>query len=141
MCKISDLRVLVVDSDAIELQKTCCSLTNIGINSVFCVDKSKDALEIIRQEKDVHIVIAELRLDNFENTGIMLCRLAKETRPDIIFLVKTKFTGVSFVCQSILAGADATLDTSNNNEIEHSLPMWLDLVIKRINFRELIRKR
>lgn len=139
MCKPSDLKVLVVESDDNELEKTCASLVKLGVEMVVCVHSYKDAMTIIESDKEVDLVIADLRLENFKPAGVFLCEMAKKTRPDLLFIISSRSSGVAFLGESMYAGADATVDTSNPEEVDITMKRWLSLAQKRREVEAIIK--
>jgi len=139
MCKIAELKVLVVESDDNELEKTCASLVKLGVEMVVCVHSYKDAMTIIESDKDVDLVIADLRLENFKPAGVFLCEMAKKTRPDLLFIISSRCSGVAFLGESMYAGADATIDTSNPEEVDITMKRWLSLAQKRREVEAIIK--
>jgi CheY-like chemotaxis protein len=138
MCKISELKVLVVESDKGELDKTCSSLTDLGVETIFCVFSFEDAMVMIEKDKTIDLVIADLRLENFKPTGVFLCEMAKKTRPDLLFLISSRISGVSFIGQSLSAGADATMDMTDSLDTNTVLLRWLGLAQKRREVEAII---
>jgi len=140
MCAIKHLIIMVVEQDDDELDKTCMSLRSLGVETIICVHDYREALTIIEKDPNIDLVIADLTDEDLRPTGIFLCGIAKKVRPDILFLISSKKSGVTFVGQSLSAGADGTLSKNHLNEIEGKLPVWLELLVKRKNFNELLEK-
>jgi len=140
MCTVKNLIIMVVEQNDNELEKTCTSLRSLGVETIICVHDYKEAMVIIEQDPNIDLVIADLTDEDLRPTGVFLCGVAKRVRPEILFLISSKKSGVTFVGQSLSAGADGTLSKNHLNEIEGKLPIWLDLLIKRKNFNELLEK-
>lgn len=140
MCKISELKVLVVESNKADLDKTCQSLINLGVEMVLCVYTYQDAMTIIESDKTIDLVIADLRLENFKPAGVFLCEMAKKTRPELLFIISSKASGVAFLGESLYAGADATVDTTDQEEVDTTMTRWLKLAQKRREVEAILNK-
>jgi len=138
MCEIADIKVLVVEFNPDELEKTCGALVKLGVQTIFCVSEYEDAMALIDGDKTIDLVIADLRLENFEPAGVFLCKMAKKARPDLLFLISSKISGVSFIGQSLSAGADATLDTNDMSDVNTVLLRWIGLAQKRREVERII---
>lgn len=142
MCKISDLTVLVVESDELLLAETCDALQNLGITTVICVHKFSEALTTIEHDETINLVIANVELQDLRSTGVFLCSLAKKTRPELLFLLSSKQSGSVFLLKSMaISGADGVIHMDTIGEIEKVLPKWLHLAMQSRDVDEMLSNK
>ena len=141
MCKICDLKVMVVEPNREELDRICNALQSRVVTSIICVTKCKDAITILENEKDVDIIVSDLDLEDMKPSGLYLCKLAKSQSPGTLFLISSRNSGIYFLGQSWSAGADATLNCEHPSEVDVILERWLNLAVKRRDVDETINSK
>lgn len=137
MCQTSDLLVMVVEPDEVELKITCDSLNRIGITKIICVTTYVDAITALRDSGDVDIVIADFAIDAQKPLGMLLCGAVKKEHPGILFILVSKEYSCSVVLES-LPLADDILDKNRENEIEELMGKWINLAKLKNTTREIL---
>lgn len=140
MWEVKDLVALVVEENDDELQKTCKELSDLGLKTIICVHEYSEAIAIINNDMSVDIVIADINLDRIQSAGAFLCKAAKRERPGLLFLVSSRTSGVSFMCESFSAGADGIINKEYEDDIAGVVPKWLSLAAKRRNVEDILKK-
>jgi CheY-like chemotaxis protein len=82
------LRVLAVDDDALVLMNTVAMLEDLG-HSVYEAYSGREALEILRREDSVDLVITDQAMPQM--TGTQLAKAIKHEWPDIPVLLATGY--------------------------------------------------
>lgn len=137
MCQTSDLQVMVVDPNPIDLQSSCDALNRLGITKIICVETYKDAVEALKQNSDVDIVMADFAMEADKALGLLLCGFAKKNNPGILFILVSKDYSCSVVLES-LPFADDILDKNRDNEIEELMGKWLSLAKLKNTTKEIL---
>lgn len=138
MCKISDLIVLVIEPTDEYLDETCKKLKDLGLTQILCAKTYIDAKEILESSQKIDVVFADFKIDNLYPTGLFLCQTTKFYRPDLVFVLSSRESDVSFMCQSLYAKADDFVFKSDEDELKNKLPYWINVAIARNNFKELL---
>jgi hypothetical protein len=138
MCETSDLVVMVVEPDILELQKTCDSLNKIGITKIVCVDTYTKAIIALNENKDIDIVVADFQIEPNKALGLLLCTASKKKYPGLFFVLLSKQYCYSIVLESIGIGAEDILDKNREGEIEQLMLKWINLAKHKNITREIL---
>jgi CheY-like chemotaxis protein len=82
------LTILAVDDDALVLMNTVAMLEDLG-HSVFEAYSGKEALEILRQQDSIDLVITDQAMPQM--SGTQLAKIIKQERPNIAVLLATGY--------------------------------------------------
>ncbi len=85
-----DFTILLVDDDTDLLDSNSSELKNIGFN-VICADNGKAAVEILKKNNEVHIMIIDFFMPGF--TGEDTVKEIREFNPRLIILLQTGYAG------------------------------------------------
>jgi two-component system, NtrC family, response regulator AtoC len=94
-------RVLIVDDDPSTCQLLEESLGRRGFEVASCLE-AESALDVLALD-DFHVVVTDVHMHNM--SGIELCRLLKENRPDLPVLIMTGFGSQDVAVEALRAGA------------------------------------
>jgi len=138
MCKVSDLLVMVVDSDQKGLENTCASLKRLGINKIICIDSYSEAVNILRSEESIDIVIADFAIETGKALGQLLCSTFKKQLPGVVFVLVSKEYSCSVALSNLHSGnVDDMLDKNESEEMEDLMKKWVSLAQQRNTTREI----
>jgi PAS domain S-box-containing protein len=84
----SNVTILVVDDDALIAMSTVEMLEDLG-HAVIEANSGKHALEILREEQTVDLLITDYSMPNM--TGAQLAKAARELRPELPILLATGY--------------------------------------------------
>ena len=138
MCKPSDLLVMVVEPDPVELKNTCEALGRLGITRLLCVETFVEAILSIKENSDIDIIIADFAIEAGKTLGLLLCDALKKRDPAILFILISKDYSYSIVLDSIKIGAEELLDRNREGEIETLMQKWIDLAMQKNITREIL---
>ena len=143
MCEISDLVVMVVESDEKTLESSCNSLEKLGIarDKILCVHTYESAVEALTANSDIDIVLSDFNIENEQDLGLLLCTTLKRRYPKIFFILTSKEYSCSIVLESIKNGVDDILDLNRENEIEKLMKKWVLLAQYRNIAKEILYGR
>ena len=138
MCKVSDLLVMAVDSDQKGLEVTCASLNRLGINKIICVESYSEAVNILKDNSDVDIVIADFAIEAGKALGLLLCSTFKKKLPGVVFVLVSKEYSCSVAVHNLHSGnVDDMLDKNESEEMEDLMKKWVFLAQQRNTTREI----
>jgi len=140
MCDTKHLVVMVVDPDPDDLQKSCNSLNRVGVTSIVCVDSYQNAIEALRYNPDVDIVIADYSMEPGKALGLLLCTAAKKAYPGLLFVLVSKEYSCSVVLDSFKTGAEDILDKGRDSDIENLMGKWITLAKQKNELRKLLNE-
>jgi len=86
------LTVLAVDDDALVLMNTAAMLEELG-HTVFEAFSGKEALEILRREQDIDLVITDQAMPRM--TGTQLARTIQQEWPDMAIMLATGYAEIA----------------------------------------------
>ena len=140
MCKVSDLIIMVVDSNEASLEQSCCSLESLGIvkDKIICVRAFDTALSTLQENSDIDIVIADFDIEEGKNLGPLLCASIKKRIPSTLVILTSKDYSCSVVFDSFKNGAEDILDLKREGEIEELMKKWINLAKQRVITREIV---
>jgi CheY-like chemotaxis protein len=131
---------MVVDPNPEELLASCKSLNKLGITNIVCVDSCTNAVKALKDNKDIDIVIADFEMEPGEAFGLLLCTVAKETCPGLLFVLVSKSYSCSVVLDSFRNGAEDILDKNRENDIENLMGKWINLAKQKNILRKLLNE-
>lgn len=138
MCETKDLVVLVVDHDEKELQKSCDSLNRMGITKLVCVHTYTEAIEALKTNIDVDIIIADYDIEPKKSLGALLCSNIRKENPGVLFILLSKEYSCSVIVESFKSNALDILDKNREGEIETLMQKWIDLAKLKNKTREIL---
>ncbi len=89
--------ILVVDDEIANLQKL--QRTFINRHPVLAASSGREALELIRKDDSVAVIVADQRMPDM--TGVEFLRHTLESHPDAIRIILTGFTDVDVLMDAI----------------------------------------
>jgi DNA-binding NtrC family response regulator len=95
-------KILIVDDEEIIRNSLAEWLNDAGYESVTASDGS-EALNIIIQNKDINIMLADLKMPGID--GMQLMKQAKELNPDLAVIIVTAYGSVPSAIEAIKGGA------------------------------------
>lgn len=140
MCETKNLVVMVVDSNPEELQSSCVALNKVGITHIVCVESYSDAIKALKENSDVDIVIADYAMEPGKALGLLLCIVAKEEYPGLLFVLVSREYSCSVVLDSFKNGAEDILDKGRSNDIENLIGKWINLAKQKNILRKLLNE-
>lgn len=137
MCKVSDLVVMVVDSNEADLKRACTSLGKLGITKIVCVYSLKEAIEFLSEDANIDIVLADYEIEEGKELGLLLVSVIKQQYPSISIILNAKDYSCSVVLDSIKRNADDIFNKNIEDDIEQLIGKWITLAQLKIETREL----
>lgn len=138
MCEISDLTVMMVESDDKELKTACESLECLGIKKIICVSSYDDAIDMLDQEERVDIVIADYNITDDKELGLLLCVTIKRLNPSTLVVLMSDNYSCSIVFNSFSIQADDILDKKREGDISKLMKKWIELARQKRVTREVL---
>jgi len=138
MCKVNDLMVMVVDSDNLELKRSCDSLNRLGISKIVCVGTYQEAVDFLNSDNGVDIVLADFDIEEGQSLGMLLVSVIKKEYPSILVVLSSKSYSCSVVFDSLRINADDILDKNRETDIEDLMGKWISLAQLKNETRDIL---
>jgi CheY-like chemotaxis protein len=103
---VPDVGILVVDDDA-EVRKVLVKLLVRRGYPVTEATNGKEALSILRSQKEIGVMVTDLVMPEFE--GFETIKACREVRPDLKILAISGAFGGELLTMALRLGADTTL--------------------------------
>jgi len=128
----SDVRILVVDDDALTLRIAHRLLTKVGYDKIVCVDNGKKALEILRNSQEkFHLVLSDIHMPEMD--GFQLISEIKKITEDIAIFMMSGTENLDIVYKCLKSGADHyILKPIKEDQLKN---LWQTLYRKRQEIR------
>jgi CheY-like chemotaxis protein len=101
----SDVRILVVDDDALTLRIAQRLLTKVGYDKIVTVDSGKKALEVLQTSTEkFHLVLSDIHMPEMD--GFQLIQEIKKISDDIAIFMMSGTENLDIVYKCLKSGAD-----------------------------------
>lgn len=129
MCKLSELAVLVVDSDEESLQEVCDILRALGLVRLVCANDAKSALEWFEPEcsKDIDVIMTHNKLSDMD--GFVFVHKARDLCPMKQIIMYSTSKKPTAYLTALNVGATEYIDRNDSfvSNVFKKLPFWLDV--------------
>jgi response regulator RpfG family c-di-GMP phosphodiesterase len=130
----SDVRILVVDDDALTLRIAQRLLTKLGYDKIVLVDSGKKALDVLRNSNEkFHLVLSDIHMPEMD--GFQLIHEVKKMQDDIAIFMMSGTENLDIVYKCLKLGADHyILKPIKEDQLKN---LWQTLYRKRQEIRVL----
>jgi len=130
----SDVRILVVDDDALTLRIAQRLLTKLGYDKIVTVDSGKKALEVLKNSPEkFHLVLSDIHMPEMD--GFQLIHEIKKMADDIAIFMMSGTENLDIVYKCLKSGADHyILKPIKEDQLKN---LWQTLYRKRQEIRTL----
>jgi len=130
----SDVRILVVDDDALTLRIAQRLLSKLGYDKIVTVDSGKKALEVLKNSPEkFHLVLSDIHMPEMD--GFQLIHEIKKMADDIAIFMMSGTENLDIVYKCLKSGADHyILKPIKEDQLKN---LWQTLYRKRQEIRVL----
>jgi len=130
----SDVRILVVDDDALTLRIAQRLLSKLGYDKIVTVDSGKKALEVLKNSPEkFHLVLSDIHMPEMD--GFQLIHEIKKMADDIAIFMMSGTENLDIVYKCLKSGADHyILKPIKEDQLKN---LWQTLYRKRQEVRVL----
>lgn len=130
----SDVRILVVDDDALTLRIAQRLLTKLGYDKIVLVDSGKKALDVLHNSPEkFHLVLSDIHMPEMD--GFQLIHEVKKMADDIAIFMMSGTENLDIVYKCLKSGADHyILKPIKEDQLKN---LWQTLYRKRQEIRVL----
>lgn len=134
MCEISELVVMVVDSDEDSLTEMCDILTSLGLKRLLCAPDAESALYWLQPEKngDIDIILSSNVLSGMD--GFLFVNKARAMCPNKQIIMYSNCKKPTAYLAALNIGATDYIDKDENfrSNVHSKLPFWIDITQRQV---------
>ena len=134
---LKDISILLVSKDRSILDKVKNLIDSFGVEQIECSESYEDAVDLAcKQKRQFDLVIASMKFEGEDRTGIEVCRRIKTEDPRTLCLIFSEQYTDADLLHLLSFNIDGIVDTTNMMKI---MTKWVSVLTRKKMLRNIIR--
>lgn len=134
---LKDISILLVSKDRSILDKVKNLIDSFGVEQIECSESYEDAVDLAcKQKRQFDLVIASMKFEGEDRTGIEVCRRIKSEDPRTLCLIFSEQYTDADLLHLLSFNIDGIVDTTNMMKI---MTKWVSVLTRKKMLRNIIR--
>lgn len=134
---LKDISILLVSKDRSILDKVRNLIDSFGVEQIECSESYEDAVDLAcKQKRQFDLVIASMKFEGEDRTGIEVCRRIKSEDPRTLCLIFSEQYTDADLLHLLSFNIDGIVDTTNMMKI---MTKWVSVLTRKKMLRNIIR--
>ena len=134
---LKDISILLVSKDRSILDKVTNLIDSFGVEQIECSESYEDAVDLAcKQKRQFDLVIASMKFEGEDRTGIEVCRRIKSEDPRTLCLIFSEQYTDADLLHLLSFNIDGIVDTTNMMKI---MTKWVSVLTRKKMLRNIIR--
>ena len=134
---LKDISILLVSKDRSILDKVKNLIDSFGVEQIECSETYEDAVDLAcKQKRQFDLVIASMKFEGEDRTGIEVCRRIKSEDPRTLCLIFSEQYTDADLLHLLSFNIDGIVDTTNMMKI---MTKWVSVLTRKKMLRNIIR--
>ena len=135
--KLKDISILLVSKDRSILDKVKNLIDSFGVEQIECLESYEDAVDLAcKQKRQFDLVIASMKFEEEDRTGIEVCRRIKAEDPRTLCLIFSEQYTDADLLHLLSFNIDGIVDTMNMMKI---ITKWVSVLTRKKMLQNVIR--
>lgn len=135
--KLKDISILLVSKDRSILDKVKNLIDSFGVEQIECLESYEDAVDLAcKQKRQFDLVIASMKFEEEDRTGIEVCRRIKAEDPRTLCLIFSEQYTDADLLHLLSLNIDGIVDTMNMMKI---ITKWVSVLTRKKMLQNVIR--
>ena len=133
---LKDISILLVSKDRSILDKVKNLIDSFGVEQIECLESYEDAVDLAcKQKRQFDLVIASMKFEGEDRTGIEVCRRIKTEDPRTLCLIFSEQYTDADLLHLLSFNIDGIVDTTNMMKI---MTKWVSVLTRKKMLRNII---
>lgn len=134
---LKDISILLVSKDRSILDRVKNLIDSFGVEQIECSESYEDAVDLAcKQKRQFDLVIASMKFEGEDRTGIEVCRRIKSEDPRTLCLIFSEQYTDADLLHLLSFNIDGIVDTTNMMKI---MTKWVSVLTRKKMLRNIIR--
>lgn len=134
---LKDISILLVSKNRSILDKVKNLIDSFGVEQIECSESYEDAVDLAcKQKRQFDLVIASMKFEGEDRTGIEVCRRIKSEDPRTLCLIFSEQYTDADLLHLLSFNIDGIVDTTNMMKI---MTKWVSVLTRKKMLRNIIR--
>ena len=134
---LKDISILLVSKDRSILDKVRNLIDSFGVEQIECSESYEDAVDLAcKQKRQFDLVIASMKFEGEDRTGIEVCRRIKSEDPRTLCLIFSEQYTDADLLHLLSFNIDGIVDTTNLMKI---MTKWVSVLTRKKMLQHIIQ--
>ena len=134
---LKDISILLVSKDRSILDRVKNLIDSFGVEQIECSESYEDAVDLAcKQKRQFDLVIASMKFEGEDRTGIEVCRRIKAEDPRTLCLIFSEQYTDADLLHLLSFNIDGIIDTTNMMKI---MTKWVSVLTRKKMLRNIIQ--
>ncbi len=134
---LKDISILLVSKDRSILGKVKNLIDSFGVEQIECLESYEDAVDLAcKQKRQFDLVIASMKFEEEDRTGIEVCRRIKAEDPRTLCLIFSEQYTDADLLHLLSFNIDGIVDTTNMMKI---MTKWVSVLTRKKMLQHIIQ--